>query len=70
MGHPVATEDRVKVLASSILTTKSVKLYLGTRKTKVALHEVPLYISLNHVDLSLLNLARLSVSWPTKIKPG
>lgn len=43
----LATEDAVKALSGSILTTKFVRLqtdYLGMRKTKVTLHGVQLYI--------------------------
>lgn len=47
-----ATEDSAKALAGNILTTKSVRLQtecLGTRKTRVTLHRVPVFIMEDHL---------------------
>lgn len=48
----LASDDTAKSLVGNIMTTKSVRLqteYLGTRKTKVILHGVHLYILLDHL---------------------
>lgn len=44
----LATEQQAKVLAGSVLITKSLCLqteYMGTRRTKVTIHGVPVDIS-------------------------
>lgn len=51
----LATEDAAKSLAGCVLTTKIVRLqtgYLGTRKSKVTLHRIPLFISEDHLGFS------------------
>lgn len=48
----LAAEDSAKSLAGNILTTKCVRLqteYMGTRKTRVTLHGVHLFISEDHL---------------------
>lgn len=48
----LATEGVAKSLAVSILTTNSMRMQtkdMGTRKTKVTLYRVPLYISEDHL---------------------
>lgn len=50
----LATENAAKDLAGSILIIKAVRLqteYLGTRKPKVTLYSVTLYISVDHLGL-------------------
>lgn len=48
----LATIEETKALAGSILTANLVRLqmeYLGTRKTKITLHRVPLDIEEDHL---------------------
>lgn len=58
-----ATEDATKSMAGNILTTKSVRLqteYMGTRKTKVTMHNIPLYIMEDHFSLPSLMRSLMS----------
>lgn len=48
----MAMEEATKTLARSILTTKMLRLqmeYMGTRKTHITLHAVPMYIIEEHL---------------------
>lgn len=59
----LATKDSAKALAGNILTTKSVRLqteYLGTRKTRVTLHGVPLFIMEDHLGFSFLKFGQIN----------
>lgn len=50
----IQTEEAVKTLAGSILTTKSVELkteYITTRKSIVKLNGFPLYISVDYLGV-------------------
>lgn len=48
----LATEEAVEALAGNVLTTKTLRLkteYMGTRKTRITLHGVLMYISEDHL---------------------
>lgn len=52
VGYPATTEEAAKALAGNALTTKSIRLqteYMGTRKTRITLHGVPMYITEDHL---------------------
>lgn len=71
----LASEDAAKSLAGGggILTTKSVRLQtedLGTRKTKVTLHEVPLFISLDHLGIFFSKFGEVASVSAVKSKTG
>lgn len=78
-GILLATEDAALALAlalalaGSILTAKLVKLqaeYLGTRKTKMTLHGVPLYISDNYLGFFFAKFGEVSSVSSIKSKAG
>lgn len=69
----LASEDAANLLAWSTLTTKLLRRqteYLGSRKTKVILHGMPLYISLNHLGLVVTKFAEVASVSAIKNKAG
>lgn len=57
----MATEQEVKQLAGSVLTSKSVRLqteYMGTQRTRVMVHGVPVDISDDRTEPSLPNMVK------------
>lgn len=73
LDNLLASDYTEKLLAVSIMTTNSLRHqtdFLGTKKTKLILDGVPLYISLDYLSFSFQTLERLTVTRPSKVKPG
>lgn len=67
------TEDAEKPLGGNIITTKSVRLqteYMGRRKTKVILHEVPLFISEAHLGFFYSKFGEVADVSAVKVRTG
>lgn len=73
MGHTAVSEEEAKSLSGSILTTKVVRLqseHIGTRKTLVILHGVPMYISEDHLEASMVKYGSIEEVSSVKSQVG
>lgn len=69
----LATENSAKFLAGNILTTKYVRLqteYMGTRKTRVTLHGVSLFITGDHLEFFFVKFGKVNDVSAVKSKAG